>query len=119
MRKDESFAIQYQRTTLLQSCIIGGRRNEFVIFNERKLHEISMKFQVSIFVTIRKPEIRGRAKIIDHRAHCYVASHHPMAGGDVRGTVTDGSDSLIAIGWSDRARVMTLKTVSDWLRLCM
>ena len=23
----------------------------------------------------------------------------------------------MAIGWSDRARVMTLKTVSDWLRL--
>ena len=35
-----------------------------------------------------------------------------MAGGDVRGAVTDGSDSPIAIGWSDRARVMTLKTVS-------
>jgi len=33
--------------------------NEFVIFNERKLHEISMKLQVAIFVTIPKPEIRG------------------------------------------------------------
>ena len=33
--------------------------NEFVIFNERKLHEISMKLQVAIFVTIQKPEIRG------------------------------------------------------------
>ena len=32
---------------------------EFVIFNERKLHEISMKLQVAIFVTIQKPEIRG------------------------------------------------------------
>ena len=46
-----------------------------------------------------------------------VSQHHTMAGGDVRGTVTDGSDPPIAIGWSDRARVMTLKTVPDWLRL--
>ena len=29
----------------------------------------------------------------------------------------DGSDSPIAVGWSDRARAMALKTVSDWLRL--
>ena len=40
-----------------------------------------------------------------------------MAGGDVRGGVIDGSDSPITVGWSDRARAMTFKTVSDWLRL--
>ena len=43
--------------------------------------------------------------------------YRTMAGGDVRGRVTDGSDSPIAVGWSDRARAMALKTVSDWLRL--
>ena len=37
--------------------------NAFVIFNERKLHEISMELQVFIFVTTRKPGIRGRAKL--------------------------------------------------------
>ena len=46
-----------------------------------------------------------------------VSQHHTMAGGDVRGTVTDGSDSPVAVGWSDRARAMTLQTVSVWLWL--
>ena len=46
-----------------------------------------------------------------------VSQHHTMAGGDVRGTVTDGSDSPVAIGWSDRARAMTLQTVPVWLWL--
>ena len=41
----------------------------------------------------------------------------PMAGGDVRGRVTDGSDSPVAVGWSDRAIAMTLETVPDWLWL--
>ena len=43
--------------------------------------------------------------------------YRTMAGGDVRGRVTDGSDSPRAVGWSDRARAITLKTVSGWLRL--
>ena len=43
--------------------------------------------------------------------------YHTMAGGDVRGRVTDGSDSPIAAGWSDRARAMALQTVPDWLWL--
>ena len=46
-----------------------------------------------------------------------VSQHHTMAGGSVRGTVADGSDPPMAIGWSDRARVMALKTMSGWLRL--
>ena len=37
--------------------------NEIVIYNEMKLPVISMKLQVAIFVTIRKPEIRRRANI--------------------------------------------------------
>ena len=43
--------------------------------------------------------------------------YRTMAGGDVRGRVTDGSDSPVAVGWSDRARAMTLQTVPDWLWL--
>ena len=49
------------------------------------------------------------------RSCCY----RTMAGGDVRGRVTDGSNSPIATGWSDRARAMALKAVPDWLRFCL
>ena len=31
--------------------------------------------------------------------------------------VADGSDSPIAVGWSDRARAMAFKTLPDWLWL--
>ena len=47
----------------------------------------------------------------------FLLVYRAMAGGDVRGRVTGGSDSPMAVGWSDRARAMTFKTVSDWLRL--
>ena len=43
--------------------------------------------------------------------------YRTMAGGDVRGRVTDGSDSPIAVGWSDRARAMAFQTVPGWLWL--
>ena len=43
--------------------------------------------------------------------------YRTMAGGGVRGRVTDGSDSPVAAGRLDRARVMALKTVPGWLRL--
>ena len=43
--------------------------------------------------------------------------YQTMAGGDVRGRDTDGSDSPVAVGWSDRAMAMTLQTVPDWLWL--
>ena len=43
--------------------------------------------------------------------------YHTMAGGDVRGRVTDGSDSPVAVGWSERVITMALETVPDWLWL--
>ena len=43
--------------------------------------------------------------------------YRTMAGGDVRGRVTDGSGSPIAHGWSDRARTMAFQTVPGWLWL--
>ena len=37
-----------------------------------------------------------------------VSPHHTMTCGDVGGRVTDGADSPVAAGWSDRARAMAL-----------
>ena len=53
------------------------------------------------------------------RRHHFTFSHwhRTMAGGDVRGRATDGSDSPVAVGWSERARAMALQTVTGWLWL--
>ena len=48
-----------------------------------------------------------------------MSPHHTMPCGDVGGRATDGADSPVAAGWSDRARAMALGLMPGWLRLCV